>query len=90
MTLEEAREITEGMNSESLAKSYCHNRNRIKELEQEIKDLRVKTIKKRWWTFECWNRHGELKTIEIEALNEENATIIFQHKHPDLGFDPPY
>lgn len=86
MTLEQSREKTEGMDSESLAKSYCYKTNEIKRLKEKINKLEFK----RWWSFECWNRYGELKTIEIEALNEENATIIFQHKHPELGFDPPY
>ena len=40
--------------------------------------------------FDCWNTAGEIQTIEILALNKENAAIIFKSKHPDLGFDPPY
>lgn len=86
MKLEQAREKTENMNSESLAKSYCYKTNEIKRLKEKIEKLNFK----RCWSFDCWNRYGEMQTIDIEALSEENATIIFKHEHPDLGFDPPY
>lgn len=42
------------------------------------------------WTFDCWDRNGETQSIDIEALNKENAIIIFKAKHEDLGFDEPY
>ena len=47
-------------------------------------------VSKRFWRFDCWDKAGNIKTITIEALNEENATIIFKAKHENLGFDPPY
>ena len=39
MTLEQAREKTERMNSESLAKSYCYKTNEIKRLKEKINKL---------------------------------------------------
>ena len=50
----------------------------------------IDNVTKRFWHFDCWDIHGNLQTITIEALNEENATIIFKAKHENLGFDPPY
>ena len=63
-----------------------------KEERQQLIDelLILFGVSKRFWHFDCWDRHGNLQTITIEALNEENATIIFKAKHEDLGFDPPY
>ena len=52
--------------------------------------LGLDNVSKRFWHFDCWDRTGAMQTITIEALNEENATIIFKAKHEDLGFDPPY
>ena len=52
--------------------------------------LPIDNVSKRFWHFDCWDRTGAMQTITIEALNEENATIIFKAKHEDLGFDPPY
>jgi len=43
-----------------------------------------------FWNFDCWDKNGASQTITIEALNKENATIIFKAKHEGLGFDPPY
>lgn len=40
--------------------------------------------------FDCWNRNGKLKTVEIIATNEKDATILFKGKYPDLAFDEPY
>ena len=54
------------------------------------KALHIGSVSKRFWHFDCWDRTGEMQTITIEALNEENATIIFKAKHEDLGFEPPY
>lgn len=62
----------------------------ITELETAVKNCSIPDVSKRFWHFDCWDRHGNLQTITIEALNEENATIIFKAKHENLGFDPPY
>lgn len=40
--------------------------------------------------FDCWGRDGEMKTVEIDALNKENAIIIFKAKHPEMKYDEPY
>ena len=57
--------------------------------ETANKLLDLFSVSKRFWYFDCWDRTGNMKTITIEALNEENATIIFKAKHEDLGYDPP-
>ncbi len=57
---------------------------------KEKATLPINSVSKRFWHFDCWDRTGVMQTITIEALNEENATIIFKAKHEDLGFDPPY
>lgn len=56
----------------------------------KLVNVTLGSVSKRFWHFDCWDRTGEMQTITIEALNEENATIIFEAKHEDLGFDPPY
>jgi hypothetical protein len=83
-------------------KERMENRNRIIELLTAVRyttnDIgkvadeicSLFNVSKRFWHFDCWDRTGKLQTITIEALNEENATIIFKAKHEDLGFDPPY
>ena len=63
---------------------------KFKLAQQQINDLRLIHVTKRFWHFDSWDKKGNTKTIEIEALNEENATIIFIAKHRDLGFDTPY
>lgn len=42
------------------------------------------------WYFDCWDRGGKTQTITIEALNKENAKIIFESKHDELSYDDPY
>jgi len=67
--------------------------NDVFEIESSIKaknNESLHLVSKRFWHFDCWDRTGKMQTITIEALNEENATIIFKVKHEDLGFDPPY
>lgn len=52
--------------------------------------VRTDDPQQRFWNFDAWDNAGKPHPITIEALNAENATIIFKAKHEDLGFDPPY
>ena len=47
-----------------------------------------KEIKTYW--FDHSDRHGEIGTVTIVALTAEQAKMIFEAKHPDLGYDEPY
>ena len=56
----------------------------------EVKKLNISVVSKRFWYFDCWDRKGNTSSRQIEALNAENAEIIFKYRYPDLGYDPPY
>ena len=40
--------------------------------------------------FAFLTKDGDMKTKTIEALNIENAKIIFEAKYPDYQYDEPY
>lgn len=42
------------------------------------------------FSFDCWKRDGVIETKQVEALNVENAKIIFEYKYPNYGYDEPY
>ena len=56
------------------------------DLENYIDYLEAKNV----FYFDCWSNDGILKTKTIEALNIENAKIIFEAKYPDYQYDEPY
>ena len=48
----------------------------------------TKRIKTYW--FDSWDRNGKTSSIPIEAISLENAKMVFEVEHPDLGYDEPY
>jgi len=54
-------------------------------LEKLNSEVELKT-----YFFDCWDRHGNTDTKTINALNIDNAQIIFKAKYPDYGYDEPY
>ncbi len=59
-------------------------------IDKMDKALLIQRVSKRFWYFDCWDRKGKTTSRQIEALNAENAEIIFKARYPDLGYDPPY
>jgi len=80
-------EEIERLENESVYTSFSDEDN---DKLQEFQFIKQQINTNRFWHFDCWNRNGNMKTIIIEALSEENATIIFKSKYEGLGFDPPY
>jgi len=37
--------------------------------------------------FKCKNERGQEMTLQIEALNAENAEIIFKHRYPNYSYE---
>lgn len=67
--------------------------------EQQEQALRLRGVTKRTFFFDYLgaayrNDHGQLvadsRTQEIEAYDEEHATLLFKEMHPDKTFDFPY
>lgn len=47
-------------------------------------------VEPKTYFFDCWDRHGNTDTKTINALNIDNAQIIFKTKYPNLNYDEPY
>ena len=64
--------------------------NKVKELESVVNH--IASVSKRLWTFDCWDRHGKMQKVLIEAYDAEHATLLFKanEDYQHLGFDPPY
>tara|TARA_R110001599_G_C12206540_1_gene656183 strand:+ start:1479 stop:1760 length:282 start_codon:yes stop_codon:yes gene_type:complete len=58
--------------------------------DDRAEQLILHPVSKRFWHFDTWDKNGRTETITIEALNEENATIILKALHEDVAFDKPY
>ena len=81
------------INEKALYFAYIQNHYEIAKFIMnwlKVKNLNITDVDNRSWFFDCWDKGGYMQTIEIKALNEENATIIFKAKHKDFKFDTPY
>ena len=61
-------------------------------IEDLVNNLAIHNVSKRLWTFDCWDRHGKMQEVLIEAYDAEHATLLFKanEDYEHLGFDPPY
>ena len=68
-------------------------------LREQVKNLTIPVVSKRTFFFDYLgaaykNEFGhyvaDSRTQEIEAYDEEHATLLFKDMHPDKQFDPPY
>ena len=74
------REHNQTISSETIEFMKVASLEKLNHPDQEIKT----------YCFDCWDRKGKMDTKYIKAISEEQATIVFEHDNPDLGFDEPY
>lgn len=77
-----------------LMENYADNR-----VAEGVKNLTIPVVGKRTFFFdylgaayknEFEHYVADSRTQEIEAYDEEHATLLFKEMHPGKQFDPPY